>query len=266
MIQCIAELYKLDSSHAYQQAFLYIRQLALHLRLVVVKKEDEAFKQVISWQYLNCIQLWTRVICSMPNKDELEPLAFPLSQVIHGVFLASQSSVFIPLKFHLMNCLQQIAACTQLFIPTSAKIIDILENANVLAKPTPSTDASPKFQYLIKLPVTSINKPNIKDSIVNGVISLVRQDAEIYRYHVGLPEYLFNIIKKLRVFSRKCRNSRWKDLLRALISQLESFSNKVVESRGKLNKAPVEVTEFEPLLPVGVQPAAARYPKPDSLI
>ena len=111
MVQCIAELYKIDISHGYQQSFLYIRQLALHLRGAVVKKDEDALKQVISWQYLNCLQLWTRVICSMPGKEELAPLAFPLIQVIQGVLLAAQSSALSPLKFHLINCLQVTNCC-----------------------------------------------------------------------------------------------------------------------------------------------------------
>ena len=87
MVQCIAELYKNDISHGYQQAFLYIRQLALHLRSAVIKKDEEALKQVTTWQYTNCLQLWTRVVCTLPKKDELGALAFPLSQVINGVIL-----------------------------------------------------------------------------------------------------------------------------------------------------------------------------------
>jgi len=60
MVQCIAELYKTNPEQAYQQAFLYIRQLALHLRLAATKKDDEAIRQVTSWQFFNCLQLWTR--------------------------------------------------------------------------------------------------------------------------------------------------------------------------------------------------------------
>ena len=62
MIQCVSELYKSDISHAYHQAFLYIRQLALHLRSAVIKKDEEAIRQTTSWQFFNCIQLWTRGI------------------------------------------------------------------------------------------------------------------------------------------------------------------------------------------------------------
>ena len=143
------------------------------------------------------------------QKDELGALAFPLSQVINGVILVAQSNLFIPLRCHLINCLQQIAAYSRAFIPTTAKKMEMIEKAELLSKPSPSTEAPPKMQFLIKLPADSIAKPNVKDAIVNQIVSLIRQDTEIYRYHVGLPEYLHKTIRTLRTFTKKCRNSRW---------------------------------------------------------
>ena len=259
MVQCIAELYKTDVSHGYQQAFLYIRQLALHLRGAIVRKDEEAMKQVVTWQYLNCLRLWTRVVCTLPKKEELGDLAFPLTQVMNGVILKAQSNLFIPLRCHLINCMQQLAAYSRAFIPTALRILEMWEKGDLLSKPSPSTDAPPKLQYMIKLPADSIKKPSVKDAIVHQIVSLIRQDTEIYRYNVGLPEYLHRTIRFLRSFIKKCRNSKWKDLIRALISHLENYSTKMITERNLLNKAPLEVTGFEPMLEkFGDKPAAAR--------
>ena len=65
------------------QAFLYIRQLALHLRTAIAKQTSEATRQVTTWQFMHCIRLWTRVVCSMPREDQLGPLVFPLTQGRH---------------------------------------------------------------------------------------------------------------------------------------------------------------------------------------
>jgi nucleolar complex protein 2 len=103
MAQCVTELYTLDPAQAYQQAFLYIRQLALHLRTAMMKKSSEATKLVLNWQYLNCLRLWTRVLCAQPKEDELKPLAFPLVQILYGVLAAAPSAVYIPLRFHVIS-------------------------------------------------------------------------------------------------------------------------------------------------------------------
>ena len=162
MAQCIAELFLSDPVQAYQQAFLYIRQLALHLRAALVKKTSEATRQVTTWQFLNCLRLWTRVICAMPEADALGPLIFPLAQIMFGVMAAAPSIYFIPLRFHLITCLHQLAASGRVFIPTAARLAEILEHPDLMAKPTPSTDLAPKIQYLVRLPADSVLKVPVR--------------------------------------------------------------------------------------------------------
>jgi hypothetical protein len=154
--------------------------------------------------------------------------------------------------------MQQVAAYAQVFIPTASKGLEILESADLLSKPAPSTDTAPKMSFMVKFPADSLQKPSVKDAIVHRVVTLLRQDAECYRFHVGLPEYLFITLRKLRKFNKKCRNSRWKDLIRALINQLDQFSTFVISQRSQLRKAVVEIVEFEPLLSAGSPTAAAR--------
>lgn len=43
---CLVELYGLDMTSSYQHAFVYLRQLALHLRAAYVKKTPEALQKV----------------------------------------------------------------------------------------------------------------------------------------------------------------------------------------------------------------------------
>ena len=194
----------------------------------------------------------------MPESDDLGPLAYPLVQIIHGVILVAQSPTLIPLKLHMINCMQQIAASCQLFVPTAAKLIEILENSELLSKPTPSTAVGPKLHFLVKLSADSLGHQVVKDAIIQQLVTLIRQDAEIYRFNVGVPEYLFLTVRKLRRFNKKCKNSRWKDLCRALVGQLEQYSSYASTNRVLLKKTPSEITDFETLLPPGSKIAAER--------
>jgi nucleolar complex protein 2 len=261
MAQCITELYSYNIPLAYQQSFLYIRQLALHLRSAILKKSNESVRTVTNWQFLNCIRLWTRVICAMPNEDQLGALSFPLVQIILGIIQISTSLYLLPLNFHLITCLHQLAASTNSFIPTASKLIDILTNPDLLLKQTPSTAAAPKIQYMVKYGNDTINSAQVRDSIVNEVILLLRQEFEIYRYHVGLPEYSYLIIKKLKLFIKKCKIPRWKDLCRALCSQLEQYVVYAKKHRTKLGIIPKNIESFEPLLPAGTAEAFIRLKK-----
>merc|ERR1711871_762885 len=94
MGNCVVELYSLDYHSSYQHAFIYIRQLALHLKTAMQKKTSEAMGAVYCWQYLHCLKLWVAVLTeacqstegSGANGEEqlLRSLLFPLSQVILG--------------------------------------------------------------------------------------------------------------------------------------------------------------------------------------
>jgi nucleolar complex protein 2 len=261
MARSISELYGSDLVQAYQQGFLYIRQLALHLRTAVNKKTSDNVRQVTSWQYLNCLRLWTRVISAHPAEDELGALAFPLSQVLGGVLSMAESMYLCPLRFHVVQCLQSLAAHCQVFIPTAAKMIDVLEHQDITSKASSSTDVLPELTYTVKLPTDSLSRAPVRDLVVEEAITLIRHDAEVYRHHVGFPEYAYLTIRKLRVFAKGSKITKWRDLARTTASQLESISNDVKTARASLGKTPMQITEFEPLLPVGGAPAAARLNK-----
>ena len=92
-------------------------------------------------------------------------------------------------------------------------------------------------------------------------MTLIRHDAEIYRFHVGLPEYSYLTIRKLRAFGKKTKINKWRDLCRALAGQLEEHSTFAKRSRVKLGKSPMQIMDFEPLLTADVPPASVRLQK-----
>ena len=226
-----------------------------------MKKTSDNIRQVTSWQYLNCLRLWTKVITCQPADDELGALGFPLSQVLFGVMSLAESLYFTPLKFHLTSCAQLLAAHCRSFIPTAAKMIDILESQDITAKSVASTDVPPALNYCVKLPTDSLSRAPVRDLVVQEAIMLIRNDAEIYRYHVGFPEYAMLTTRKLRIFAKGSKVSRWRDLARTAAGQLEQFSAEAKKGRASLGKTPAEIKDFEPLLPGSVPPAAARLGK-----
>lgn len=253
MMQSVAELYGTDLSIAYQQAFLYIRQLALHLRAALLKKTDETNRQVSGMQFLNCLRLWTRVVCSHPSVEGgLGALAFPLVQVILGTVSTNAASIyFTPLKFNLLSCLHQLAASCKVFIPTTSPIMETLENPELVSKSTGSTDLAPRLEYLVRLPPNAASKAVCRDAIVQEAVQLLRQDVEIYRFHVGFPEYVYLVVRRLKSFLKRCKVSKWRDQLRTLVGQIEQYSAVVQRARKDLATGPMAVTDFEPLLTAG---------------
>jgi len=198
----------------------------------------------------------------MPSSTEgLGALTFPLTQVIFGVMAAGQSMSYLPLKFHLITCLQQLAAHTSSFIPTASKLVEILEHPDISSKPTPSTDKPPKVQHLVRIPADSVTKASVRDVIVLETLNLLRQELEIYRFHVGLPEYCYLTTRKLKVFLKKAKVTKWRDMARTLAGHYEQYAGVVKRLRAKLGLAPKDVQGFEPLLPAGTPSVGERFAK-----
>jgi len=151
MSNCVVELYGLDMASSYQHAFIYIRQLALHLRTAYIKKTTEALQKVYSWQYLNCLRVWARVIAAYPAQEQLRELLFPLVQLTMGLLRLVPAAKYYPLLFHGVSLLQQLAAETQTFIPCASLLVSVLENPALHRKPKLTTKAVPSLHLMIKL-------------------------------------------------------------------------------------------------------------------
>lgn len=78
--KCFVELCGIDLVVTYQNAFTYIRQLALHLRTALLAKSEETVQQVYSWQFLHCLKLWAAVLCAHAGEQQLRPLFYPFIQ------------------------------------------------------------------------------------------------------------------------------------------------------------------------------------------
>jgi nucleolar complex protein 2 len=98
---------------SYQHAFVYLRQLALHLRAAYTKKTPEALQRVHSWQFFNCLRAWTAVVTAYPAADQLRELIYPLAQITLGLVRLIPSPRHYPLMFHCVELLQKLAAHAQ---------------------------------------------------------------------------------------------------------------------------------------------------------
>jgi hypothetical protein len=243
MGNCVVEVYALDYASAYQHAFVYIRQLALHLRSAMTKKTPESRAVVCCWQYVHCLKLWVAVLCAAcggnggvggvgggtsklgggpSGKDEeanlLRSLVYPLTEVIFGVCRLVPVAQYVPLRLHCVRLLQQLAASTGTFVPTTSLLLGVLDHGEVGMKPlrgdgggkkgkknkkkSAGTIRGLRLPVILKLPKEgTLRTMEQLDGVLKETFVLLNRELDLYRYSPGFPEFTFSIMQRLRKVS-----------------------------------------------------------------
>jgi nucleolar complex protein 2 len=210
MGNCVVELYSLDYHSAYQHAFIYIRQLALHLRTAMHKKTPEALSAVYCWQYLHCLKLWVAVLTEACQGEEgagasgeeqlLRSLLFPLSQVILGTVRLIPSTRYLPLRLHCVRLLQQLAAAAEIFLPTTSILLDVFD-LRELSQPPKKINKSNVQPLAITLKLRADNPLRTMEELemcISEVFILLSREIDLYQYSAGFPEFSVRICQRLR--------------------------------------------------------------------
>ena len=122
MRNCITELYSMDTVTAYQHAFVYIRQLAIHIRNAMTSMTETEYipsfpsisriHSVTNWQFINCLRLWTYMVTQPSLQEAFKPLVYPLIQVIDSTINLIPTARYYPLRLHCIDLFIQIASAT----------------------------------------------------------------------------------------------------------------------------------------------------------
>lgn len=88
---------------------------------------QEAYLKVYDWQFINCLELWTNVICTYNSDADIHHLAYPLTQIIFGVARLVPTARYLPIRLQCARMLNRIGFSTSMFLPVSALLLDVLE-------------------------------------------------------------------------------------------------------------------------------------------
>jgi len=272
MGNCLVELYSLDYHSSYQHAFVYIRQLALHLRSAMQKKTQEAMATVYCWQYLHCLKLWVAVLTEACQSDEsgagggddqlLRSLVFPLTQVILGTVSLIPSTRYLPLRLHCVRLLQQLAAASEQFIPTTSILLGSLDLKEIYQAPKKTTKGGVQ-PLALTLRLRADGPLRTMDELemcISEIFLLLNREVDLYQYSPGFPEFSIRISQRLRKFAKESRSPRWKAYARGCLELCTKYHQRGVSERAKLNDvAPRDVKQLELLRPIHNPSMGARY-------
>ncbi|KAK5992550.1 Nucleolar complex protein 2 [Cladobotryum mycophilum] len=259
-----AELWGIDPTVGYTTAFTFIRQLAIHLRNSIVHNKNESFRMVYNWQFTHSLDFWSCVLaehCS-PLKEaeagkesQLRLLIYPLVQVTLGAMRLIPTSLYFPLRFHLVRSLLRTSRATGTYIPLASPLIEILNSAEMKKPPKATTLKAFDFAVSYKAAKSYLRTRVYQDGVGEQVIELMGEFMLLWATSIAFPELALPVIIQLKRWLKQARsktqgnkNGKLIAQLVLLVQKLETNAKFVEEKRAKVDFAPKDRSQVDAFL------------------
>lgn len=235
MRRSLVEMFALDLTVSYQHAFLYIRQLAIHLRNAVILKKKNSFQSVYNWQFINSIRLWADLLgTTTPNKPHLEPLIYPLVTIVIGVIKLIPTAQYFPLRFHCIQSLITLAKETHTFIPVMPFIVEVLKSNTFQSKHTVVSMKPMQFTCVLRLNKGQLSENGFRDEVVEQVCSLLLEYLAHESSSIAYTDLVVPIVSALNQYLKHCKNANYSRKIKQLLDKIRENANFIENERRKV--------------------------------
>ncbi|KAK6738080.1 hypothetical protein RB195_020279 [Necator americanus] len=228
MHKTFAEVTVLHPNLAYPYAFVYIRQIAIHLRNAIIsKKRKDMVRTVYNWQMMQCLYLWTRVISKAHAVHDCEAicdLTYPLVQLINGVLKLYHSLRYIPLRLHCISLLIQLQANCGIFVPSLTLAVELLDDVVLILAKKPKIVKNVKvvdMESSLKVAALVLQENSWRTTLCDSIFRITLQAAHLICSQPSFPDVIVPMTFRIRNFLRKIRSVEFARCFRALLEKLE---------------------------------------------
>ncbi|KAF7379922.1 hypothetical protein HZH68_016870 [Vespula germanica] len=233
MRHSLTEIYLLDCDFAYSHAFLYIRQLAIHLRNAITLKKKENFQAVYNWQYINSLSFWSKLITLSKKQSMLHSLLYPLVQIIIGTIKVIPTQQYYPLRFHCLQMLTNISKETNTFIPILPFLLEILSSYDFNTKHKAVSMKPISLICILRMSKSQLQENGFKDSIIDAIYRLILENAAKDSHLICFPDLYVPCIIQLKTFLKNCHVANYCKKVKQLLEKIEENSRHIESERSK---------------------------------
>ncbi|XP_018022158.1 nucleolar complex protein 2 homolog [Hyalella azteca] len=230
----LTELYSLNHALAYRHAFVYIRQMAFHLRNAIIANKKEKMQLVYNWQFVHCLHLWCTVLSHTHPSTVLEPLVYPVVQLAFGTMKLQESPRFFPLVLHICGMLTDLSAATSIFIPVLPHLINVITQlkGNKWNKEFPHRNkkegeapdySPPNWRCALKLSEGELGKRVIARSLIEECLLQVTRYLAAEAHNIAFPELVVPATIMLKKYSQR-KDSLCVGQVRQLLAKIKDHS------------------------------------------
>ena len=232
MKRSLVEMFGLDHNLAYYQAFVYIRQLAIHLRNAITTNKKDSVLAVYNWQFIHSLELWGALVGHCSSSETIRPLIYPLVQVIMGTAKLIPTPKYYPLRFHCATILRDISSTTGTFIPVLPLYLEVLNTFNFKKKSKKVSMKPLDFSCVLKLSKSQMLENGFKDATIEevygGMLSYMADNSN----KISFPELVTPLIFQLKDFLKSCKVQNYSKKIKGLLEKTVA-NQKMIDTRRK---------------------------------
>merc|ERR1719221_577594 len=225
-------MFGLDHNLAYYQAFVYIRQLAIHLRNAITTNKKDSVLAVYNWQFIHSLELWGALVGHCSSSETIRPLIYPLVQVILGTAKLIPTPKYYPLRFHCATILRDISSTTGTFIPVLPLYLEVLNTFNFKKKSKKVSMKPLDFSCVLKLSKSQMLENGFKDATIEevygGMLSYMADNSN----KISFPELVTPLIFQLKDFLKSCKVQNYSKKIKGLLEKTVA-NQKMIDTRRK---------------------------------
>lgn len=234
MRRSLVEMYALDLNVSYRHIFLYVRQLAIHLRNAISIKKKENIQAVYNWQFVNSLRLWGSLLGSVSGKQQMQPLVYPFVQVCLGTLRLVPTAQYFPLRFHVVQILIDLSRDTGVYVPVLPFLLEVLTVYDFNKKHLKLSMKPLQFNCVLRLSKSQLSENGFKDTTIDAVYGLLLEYLAHQSHTVAFCDLSLFCTVQLKQFIKKCKVPNYTRKFKQLVDKIQQNSQFIENERNKV--------------------------------